>query len=394
MMLVKHGFNNGPGWDDDGNNGFGCGIAPAVGGQLDPFFAGLVDALVQHPPPFLPIAVGENGTSKASSTVFWEYNPHTGLKLEAKPGFLTTGTGNGGFNLHVGANGNWQLQFDGSSETLEHHAGETQPPPPPPPVENTLADNAVANPIPADGPNAFFFNGGAGDITFDGRTSGGAPVTDLDTIAGGIGDYIIGGTAPHTPMPSGSLGNCAIYTNSPGSILVDGQDGLGFGGTAEDNILVNINQLRGSLFSNVMIGSVSGEDLKSGGDGSILISTGGDGYELRPDGSNNVLVSTVGADRILFDPSHGWALGDFNTMLGFNPAHGAFLDLSLIGSNFHSTPNADINNYVALTEASDGEHLMFSGTGNVQTAGVEVLDLKLTHGLTAQGLYTSHNLVI
>jgi hypothetical protein len=267
---------------------------------------------------------------------------------------------------------------------------------PSPPAGNTLVDNAQATPVPPDGPNAYFYDASAGDITFDGTRFAGAPVSDRDTVAGGLGDYIIGGTAPHsTPAPGSlSLGNCAIYTDSAGSVLIDGQDGLGFGAAAEDNVLVNINQLRGSLFSNVLIGNSAGEDLKSGGNDSILISTGGNGYELRPDGSGNILVSTVGADRIVFDPTHGWRPGDFTTMLGFNPAHGDYLDLSLLGGTFDSTPGANINNYVALINAADGEHLMFNATGNVQTAGVELLDTKLTHGLSAQGLYATHNLVI
>ena len=102
------------------------------------------------------------------------------------------------------------------------------------------------------------------------------------------------------------------------------QNGSGYGGNAEGNSYVNINQVRGSLNSNVLIGNASGTDLKSGGANSILISTGGKGYELRPDGGDTTLVSTVGADRVLFDPSHGWALGDTTTLVGFNPfARGA-----------------------------------------------------------------------
>ncbi len=398
MSLVKPIFGSDPFGPtlDGGGCSIGAGpINSGLDGQFNPFFETFVNALVQHPIPFLPIAVGENGATPATSTVFWEYNKLTGLTLEADPGFLSTATGNGGFSLHVGVNGNWQLQFDGTNERLGHYAGETQAPPPPPPAGNTLVDNAAAKPLPPDGPNAYSYNGAAGDITFDGGTLGGAPVSAFDTVSGGVGDYIIGGTQPHTQVAGGlALGNCAIYTDSAGPVLVDGQDGLGFGGTAEDNVLVNINQLRGSLYSNVLIGDASGEDLKSGGNDSILISTGGDGYELRPDGSGNLLVSTVGSDRVVFDPTHGWALGDFNTMIGFNPAHGAYLDLSLLGSTFDSTPGANINNYVQLVETQSGENLMCSGTGNVQTAGVELLDLALTHGLTAQGLYSSGHLVI
>jgi hypothetical protein len=359
--------------------------------QLPPSFDALVDGLVEHPIPGLGVA-GENGATAASSSLFWFYNRAIGLELEAKPGFLGTGSG---FSIHVAPNGDWHLQFYGSQQTLAYDTDDhpPTPAPPPPPGGNVRVDTAAAIALPP-GPNTYFYNGGAGDTTFDGTTLAGAPISGLDTVAGGVGDYIIGGTAPHTPLPGGSLGNCAIYTNSPGSVLIDGQDGFGFGGSAGDNVLVNINQLRGSLFSNVLIGNAAGEDLKSGRSNSILISTGGVGYELRPDGSGNVLVSTVGADRVLFDPNHGWSLGDLNTMLGFNPGQGTYLDLSLIPSTFHTTPGAKISDYVQLVNASDGEHVMFNGNGQVQAAGVDILSLELVHGLSAQGLYTSHNLVI
>jgi hypothetical protein len=365
-----------------------------LGAQLGPFFEAVVNALVQHPIPRLPIAVGENGATAAASTLFWAYDPAGGFTLEAKPGYLTTAAGDGGFSLHVAANGNWSLTFDGSGKTIGHYAGEKPTTPPPPPAGNALVDNGAASPIPSDGPNAFSYNGSAGHITFDGLTDNGTPVSDLDTVSGGVGDYIIGGSAPHT-VPAGgglALGNCAIYTDSSTPVLVDGQNGTGYGGTAEGNVLVNINQIRGSLNSNVLIGNTDGTDLKSGGNDSILISTGGYGYELRPDGYGNVLVSTVGADRVVFDPTHGWALGDLNTMLGFDPAHGDYLDFSLIPNNFAAGDN--INNYVKLVNDPSGEAVMFNATGNVATAGVEVLDLDLVHGLTAQGLFNSHNLVI
>ena len=143
---------------------------------------------------------------------FWEYNPITGLSLEAEPGFLTTATGNGGFTLHVGVNGDWQLQFDGTNQTLGHYAGEPQPAAPSPPAGNTLEDNAAAKPVPSDGPNAYSANGSAGDITFDGGTLGGAPVSTFDTVSGGVGDYIIGGTQPHTPCLAASRSATARST--------------------------------------------------------------------------------------------------------------------------------------------------------------------------------------
>jgi len=140
------------------------------------------------------------------------------------------------------------------------------------------------------------------------------------------------------------------------------------------------------------------------------------GFEMRPDGAGNVLVSTVGGDRVVFDPTHGWALGDDNIMLGFSVKNGCSLDLTgmtsgapikvlngpSIVSNFH-TPSAagfdpatgtgDIDNYVKIVDRADGSHVLFSATGQVQTAGTELIDLKATHGLNVDALYASHQIL-
>jgi hypothetical protein len=78
--------------------------------------------------------------------------------------------------------------------------------------------------------------------------------------------------------------------------------------------------------------------------------------------------------------------------VGFNPGHGDYLDVSLIPSNFAAGDN--INDYVKLVETASGETVMFNGSGNVAGAGMDILNMDLVHGLTAQGLYASHNLVI
>jgi hypothetical protein len=288
--------------------------------------------------------------------------------------------------------------LSGSSTTLVYQAGcSGGSAVPAPPTGNTEVDIATAAKV--------LYNGAAGYQTINGQASpSGSPVVGNDTIYGGVNDYMIGGSAPHVDAAAGNTGNCAIYTTSTGSVLVDMQDGVGYGSNADGNAYVNINQVRGSLYSNVLIGSSTGTDLKSGGDDSILISTGGQGYELRPDGDGNVLVSTVGGNRILLDPNHGWALGDTTTMLGFNAGNHDYIDLSLITSTFHTaaaagfnpvTGTGDITDYVKLVDQSDGEHVIFDPTGNVQAGGgYDVLDLKLTHGLTVQNLYANDNLVL
>lgn len=393
----EHGKGNGYAGDGFGDGTTGFGTDGLGLGLFTPSFITLVNAIVA-PPPLPFVTAGQNGASNTLSNLFWAYSPYAGLALETSAGFLTTQTGNGGFNLFVGTNGSWSLSFDGSNKVIgSNTCGNTTTPPPP-------AGNTVVN-LPGGGSS---YTATAGNITVNGGTG-------WDTIQGGVGDYMIGGSGTLGGGLAGN-GNCALYSASPGSVLVDMQNGFGYGGTAEGNVYVNMNQTRGSLYSNVLIGNSSGTDLKSGGNNSVLISTGGSGFEMRPDGSGNILVSTVGADRINFDPTHGWLLGDDNILLGFNAAHGDFLDLSLLlgggsikelngqttASNFFSTSAAgynpatgtgDIRDYVKISDEADGSHVMFSATGQVQTAGTEILDMKFVHDLSVQTLYQNHNIV-
>ncbi len=368
----------------------GSGLLGGAGWADQSVLPALIDMLVNAHYAGSSFAVGENATLASGGKLFWRYDPNHGLFLDALPGYLTTASGNGGFSLHVGLDGTWTLSFSGENGSIGSSGGSANPRPP-------LGDTIVF--ATNNGPTVY--DATAGDIIFDGYGSPYNPVVGNDTVSGGVGDVMIGGSAPHTESLAGNVGNCAIYTGSPGPVLVDMQNGHGYGANAEGNVLINMNQVRGSLYSDVLIGSSSGTDLKSGGADSILISTGGNGYELRPDGPNDVLLSTVGADLVLFDPAHGWALGDSETMLGFNPAHNVVLDLTLIGSDFYSpeaagynpvTGTGNIDDYVSIVDATDGSHIMFSPDGQVQAGGTQLINLKLVHGLNVDALYSHGNI--
>jgi hypothetical protein len=234
-----------------GDGGFGFGLDGFGQNQPSPTFIKLVDAVIASPPlPF--ITAGENGPTSAQSNLFWTYVPNVGLTLETSPGFLTTQTGNGGFDLFVSTNGQWALTFDGSSTVISSDENGALLPPP--------AGNTV---VKVPGLGAASFDASTGDMTVcDG--------TGWDTVQGGVGDYMVGGSGTLGGGLAGQ-GNCALYSASPGSVLVDMQNGNGYGGNAEGDVYVNMNQVRGSLYSNVLIGSSNGTDLKSGGDNSVLI---------------------------------------------------------------------------------------------------------------------------
>ena len=365
-----------------------------------PGFINLVQAIVENPTP-RKFAAGFDGPTVAESDFFWTYNPKAGLHVETRDGYLTTETGNGGFSLDVQKDGSWRLHFHGSDKVIGRDADRDCPaaPPPPPPEDNEYV---------LLGASVRSYNAVRGNVTVDGGVG-------WSTIQGGVGDYMIGGSGTLGGGQDGQ-GNCAIYSQSTTAVLVDMENGFGYGGTAEGNVLVNMNQVRGSLHSNVLIGSHEGSDMKSGADNTLMISTGGNGFEMRPDGSGNVMVSTVGEDWILFDPTKGWQLGDQNIMLGFDPECGGlasngdvggdFLDLRMLTdvarSNFRTssavgydplTGHGDIEAYVKILDAADGSHVMFSASGNVVTAGTEILSLKYVHGLDTQTLFDRGNIV-
>lgn len=389
----KFGKDNDGAGIDQGNLGLQGSI---------PSFITLVDAILVAPPRH-ELTAGRNGPTDAGSSIFWTYSEEGGLHLVAKQGFMTTATGDGGFSMTVRPDGEWKLRFDGTDKTIgSEHDDDGPSGPPPPPAGNTGVT------IPGTG--AAFYNASAGHLTVNGGLG-------WDTISGGLGDYMIGGSGTLGGGLPGR-GNCAVYSSSNASVLVDMQNGFGYGGNAEGNVYVNMNQVRGSLGANVLIGNRNGSDLKSGGDNSVLISTGGNaGFEMRPDGRGNVLVSTVGADRVVFDASHGWVLGDDNIMLGFNTSHGDILDLRLllngsaikelngstVASDFHTMAATgynpaigmgDIAAYLKIVDQADGSHVMFSATGNVAAGGTELLILSMVHHVTTQSLNASHALMV
>jgi len=400
----NHHFGDGDVFGPDNDGLPGINVDSLGLGRSPHGFIGLVDAILARPGN--PVAAaGRNGATDDTSKLFWVYRPDGALLVKALPGFLSTQTGDGGFSMIVRPDGSWRLAFDGSDKVIGHEAGDPAPTPPPPSPDLPLIPYSTT--FKSTGPNGFdasalppsLINGGAG----------------WDTFQGGAGDYMIGGTGTAGGGLAGN-GNCAVYTSSPGSILADMENGAGYGSNADGNIYVNMNQVRGSFQSNVLIGNTNGTDLKSGGANSLLISTGGIGFELRPDAGGNVLVSTAGGDRVVFDPNHGWLLGDDNIMLGFNPAHGCSLDLTVltngkpikalsgpaIASDFHSitaagydpaTGTGDINDYVKIVDAADGSHVYFSATGQVQTSGTQLIDLEFTHGLNVSALYASHQIL-
>jgi hypothetical protein len=374
-------------YNDDRDND---GIAP-VAQSADPF-ADFVNALVAAPIKSTEIAAAITKTAGATGSLLWTYGDDGDFKLEATTGFLKTSTGNGGFTLKVESDGSYSLTFADSKTKLSYEPDEDgkKISAAGPPSTNTTVYATTNGPLV---PNA-----SAGNITWDGRGTAANPVVGNDTVFGGVNDYYIGGTAPHVVAPAGNVGSCLIYTSAknsnvaPGSVLIDMQSQTGYGSNAEGNHWAGFDQVRGSLQSNVLIGSASGSDLKSGGSSSVLISLGGKDYELRADGTGDVLVSTTGADRVILEATKGWTINSQTTLLGFNAAHGTYIDLLSVENKLGLNIASDITGFLKITDTTEGSHLLLS-TDHFASSH-SILDMPLVHGLDLQSLVANKNIVI
>ena len=375
------------GRDDDRDND----AAAAAPKSADPF-ADFVNALVAAPVKSSEIAAGITKTAGATGSLLWTYSDDGDFKLEATTGFLKTSTGNGGFSLKVERDGSYSLKFADSKTKLSYEPDEDgqKISSASPPSSNTTIYAAKNGPLVSDA--------SAGNITWDGRGTAANPVVGNDTVFGGVNDYFIGGTAPHLVAPVGNVGSCLIYTTaknssvSASSVLIDMQNQVGYGSNAEGNHWTGFDQVRGSLQSNVLIGSASGSDLKSGGSSSVLISLGGKDYELRADGTGNVLVSTTGADRVILEAAKGWTINAQTTLLGFNPSHGTYIDLLSVEKKLGINIASDLTGFLKITDTAEGSHLLLS-TDHFASSH-DILDIALVHGLDLQSLVASKNIVI
>jgi Ca2+-binding RTX toxin-like protein len=129
-----------------------------------------------------------------------------------------------------------------------------------------------------------------------------------DELYGGDGwDFLTGGEGADY-LDGGGAFDQAIYADSPVGVMVflygsgyPYSSGLGYGGTAEGDVLANIENLAGSEFDDVLSGDGSRNELY-GRNGQDTLKGGGGYDRLAGDGGNDILMG--GADG---DYMHGGA---------------------------------------------------------------------------------------
>jgi len=176
-----------------------------------------------------------------------------------------------------------------------------------------------------------------------------------DLLFGGSGNDTLDG-GPGADLLNGGPGtDTADYSASSAAVNVNLQTGLGLGGDAQGDILVSIENIIGSAFSDALTGESGanaldgrgGNDSLNGGPGNDTL-TGGPGTDAFVfDGS--ALTSTP-PGRAIFDRILDYDQGNSGT---FNPAEGDTLDFTALLSAAVSSGQA-VGNLVRVLENPTG----------------------------------------
>jgi Ca2+-binding RTX toxin-like protein len=134
---------------------------------------------------------------------------------------------------------------------------------------------------------------------------------DDDTIDGGAGidkmfgesgnDTFLGGDGADT-MDGGADVDTVTYAQSSSGVKVNLATGLSYGGQAEGDTPISIENLTGSQHRDILVGS-DGRNTINGGQGNDLISAGGDNDVVIGGGGNDTLLGGSGSDHFVFATS-------------------------------------------------------------------------------------------
>jgi len=155
-------------------------------------------------------------------------------------------------------------------------------------------------------------NGGDGNDSLVG-------VNGEDALFGGAGNDRLQGLADADTLDGGDGFDTADYRRSPDAVTINLADRVGFGGDAEEDVIVNVEQILGSAFNDILTANESGTTLLQGFNGNDrFVSLGGDDRFIGGTNSDTFVFSNnFGTDRI----------DDFNTA-----SSGERIDLSAVSA--------------------------------------------------------------
>ena len=130
-----------------------------------------------------------------------------------------------------------------------------------------------------------------------------------DVLTGDSGDNRLEGGAGADVLDGGDGQDTASYSSSTAGVRVDLQYGYNEGGDAEGDTLVNIENLEGSDYDDLLIGD-SRDNLLSGGAGADGLRGGGGVDTLRGGKGNDVLEGGAGTDYLYGGADHDSLFGN------------------------------------------------------------------------------------
>jgi Ca2+-binding RTX toxin-like protein len=178
-------------------------------------------------------------------------------------------------------------------------------------------------------------NGGAGDDTLVGR--GGS-----DTLLGGAGDDVLDGGDGADVLDGGAGSDTADYSASTSGVNVSLQSSSASGGTAEGDTLVGVENLIGTIESDILEGDSGsnrlvggrGDDILRGLDGNDIL-VGGKGADLLEGGDGVDIADYTGSSEAVYIDMSGVTAGGGDAQgdqfSGIEIVYGSYHDDTIIG---------------------------------------------------------------
>ncbi len=226
----------------------------------------------------------------------------------------------------------------------------------------------------------------AGDVIEN--SGAGGTTANADRVDAGAGnDFIIGGGG--SDVYNGSLGlDTVFYRDSAVGVNVDLATSLGRGGDAESDVLINIENLMGSIHNDTLLGSDVENSIAAGQGNDSLTGLGGSDFLAGGEG-NDTARGDLGDDKVFGDEGNDSLFGgDGNDYLaggdGNDTISGDNGNDTLIGGDGRDSLLGGNNDDTALYVGTRAGGLALSGldTFNGGT-GIDVIDMsKFDAGVT------------
>ena len=178
-----------------------------------------------------------------------------------------------------------------------------------------------------------------------------------DEIYGGDGwDYLTGGAGADY-LDGGGAFDQAIYADSPVGVMVFLSPGLGFGGTAEGDVLVNIENVSGSEYDDVLSGD-GGRNELYGRNGNDTLKGGGGYDRLAGDAGNDILMGGADGDYL-----HGGS--GFDTASYEGSSTGVVVSLITDSAAYGDAQGDTLDSIENLTGSRHADNLIGDNGANV-----------------------------